>query len=139
MSEQKNAARNVLVTIAVTFAFPSHPSEQRASPAVDQLFPQPVVDVDEWRTTPVRHRYVHGCFKGTQTCFSFYFPPQRQYQGDFFQHITPVPISANLEQSKPPGEHKRIGFSIDSGAYFIETNGGGKLDMRPNADSTIGA
>ena len=35
--------------------------------------------------------------------FSFYFPPAEQYQGRFFQHITPVPDSENLAQ----GCHRR--------------------------------
>ena len=43
---------------------------------VDTLFKKPYIDVDEWRNTPVRYRYVHGGFEGTQTRFSFYFPPE---------------------------------------------------------------
>ena len=131
-----------VMLIAGTFAGPIH-AANRAAPvnahATDELFSQPAIDVDEWRTTPVRHRYVHGCFKGTETCFSFYFPPQKQYGGRFFQHITPVPLSEHLAQRMPPGEYNKIGFAIASGAYFVETNGGGKLDPRAGADSTIGA
>ena len=59
------------------------------------------------------------------TRFSFYFPPKEQYQGRFFQYITPVPDNENLSQGAI-GEGDKIGFSIASGAYFIETNGGGK-------------
>lgn len=29
----------------------------------DALFSEPYIDIDEWRDTPVRHRYVHGGFK----------------------------------------------------------------------------
>ncbi len=47
----------------------------------DTLFNQPYVDVDEWRDKPVRHRYVHGGFKGTNTRFLVYVPPKEQYQG----------------------------------------------------------
>ena len=39
------------------------------------MFEDPYVDVDEWREDPVRHRYVHGGFTGTETRFSFYLPP----------------------------------------------------------------
>src|ERR1700741_5176436 len=53
----------------------------------DTMFKSPYVDVDEWRDKPVPHRYVHGGFKGTETRFSFYFPPKEQYQGHFFQPI----------------------------------------------------
>jgi hypothetical protein len=101
----------------------------------DPLFGQPYVDVDEWRDAPVRHRYVHGGFKGTEARFSFYFPPKAQYQGRFFQYVTPVPLSENLAQSDS-GEGDKIGFSIASGGYFVETNQGGAA--KPGGDPTIG-
>ena len=84
----------------------------------DSLFTQPYIDVDEWRNEPVRHRYVHGGFKGTQTRFSFYFPPKENYEGRFFQYITPVPDSENLSQGAT-GEEDKISFSIQNGAYFL--------------------
>lgn len=111
-------------------------------PAADPLFGEPYIDVDEWRDAPVRHRYVHGGFKGTDTRFSFYFPPKDAYEGRFFQHITPVPQSENLAQTMPAGRFNKIGFSIASGAYFVETNGGGKIDIAGGAklaDPTITA
>ena len=97
-----------------------------AEPAQDALFSQPYIDVDEWRDAPVRHRYVHGGFAGTDTRFSFYFPPKPQYQGRFFQHFTPTPDNENLAQRVPAGEENKIGFAIASGGYFVETNGGGQ-------------
>ncbi len=101
-------------------------SQQSASQYVvkDTLFKVPFIDVDEWRDKPVRHRYVHGGFEGTTARFSFYFPQKEQYQGRFFQYITPVPDHENLSQGAK-GEEDKIGFSIASGAYFVETNGGG--------------
>ena len=93
-----------------------------AAPPQDLLFKEPYIDKDEWRDTPVRHRYIHGGFKGTDARFSFYFPDKAQYQGRFFEYVTPVPDNENLAQT--PGDEK-IGFSIDSGAYFVETNSGG--------------
>lgn len=107
----------------------------------DTLFNKPYVDIDEWRDVPVRHHYVHGGFKGTDTRFSFYFPTKEQYQGRFFQYITPVPDSENLSQGAS-GESDKIGFSIASGAYFIETNGGGGAATGmpgSGVDPTIGA
>ncbi|MET1754963.1 PKD domain-containing protein [Novosphingobium sp. RD2P27] len=104
------------------------------SPDSDPTFAQPYIDVDEWRDAPVRHRYVHGGFKGTDTRFSFYFPPKAQYQGRFFQHITPVPDSENLAQKAKPGEFNKIGSAFESGAYFIETNGGGQIDLTRGAN-----
>ena len=99
-------------------------SKAEAPAAADPLFKAPYIDIEEWRDAPVRHRYVHGGFKGTDTRFSFYFPPKEQYLGHFFQYITPVPDSEKLSQGSQ-GEEDKIGFAIVSGAYFIETNGGG--------------
>jgi hypothetical protein len=107
----------------------------------DALFSEPYIDVDEWRDAPVRHRYVHGGFKGTETRFSFYFPPKAAYRGRFFHYITPVPDSETLSQGGQ-GEEDKIGFAISSGAYFVETNGGGTAGMGMpglGRDPTIGA
>ena len=100
----------------------------------DSMFSEPYVDIDEWRDAPVTHRYVHGGFKNTETRFSFYFPTKAQYEGRFFQYITPVPMDEFISQGRS-GESDKIGFSIASGAYFIETNGGGRsLTGRPGTD-----
>lgn len=106
----------------------------------DDVFGDPYVDLDEWRDTPTRHRYVHGGFAGTETRFSLYFPPEELYEGRFFQHITPVPESEHLAQTAV-GQADKIGFSIASGAYFVETNGGGPGYGTPggSADPTISA
>lgn len=90
----------------------------------DTMFNAPYIDVDEWRDSPVRHHYIHGGFKNTGTRFSFYFPAKEQYQGRFFQYVTPVPDNENLSQGAT-GEADKIGFSVTHGAYFVETNGGG--------------
>ncbi len=75
-------ARTVVVVLATILIMSSKANaEPEASlPPVDQLpawadsmFSKPFVDVDEWRDEPVRHRYVHGGFKGTETRFSMYF------------------------------------------------------------------
>jgi hypothetical protein len=73
--------------------------------------------------------------------FSFYMPPNESFDGRFFQYVTPVPDNENLSQTVQKDDNS-IGFAIASGAYFIETNGGGKSaaagpGMR--ADPTIGA
>ena len=49
--------------------------------------PNAFIDIDEWRDTPRRHRYVHGGFEDTHTRFSFYFPPVEEYRGRFFQYL----------------------------------------------------
>jgi hypothetical protein len=107
----------------------------------DTLFKEPYVDVDEWRDNPVLHRYIHGGFKGTETRFSFYFPARQKYLGRFFQYFTPFPDNENLAQNAK-GEDDMISFAVNSGSYFIETNGGGKIDFsrpRMSSDPTIGA
>lgn len=82
---------------------------------------------------PVRHGYVHGGFTGTTTLFSLYFPPKEQYQGRFFQYITPVPDSENLSQGAK-GEANKLGFSIAKQMYELERPYGyafgGRLDTK---------
>ncbi len=140
--------RSALVaTVAgLCLAMPLHAADPAPAPAatvvkVDPMFTQPFIDKDEWRDSPVRHRYVHGGFSGTDLRFSFYFPPKEQYQGRFFQYVTPVPDSENLSQTVQ-AEDNNIGFAAASGAYFVETNGGGKsATAGPSftADPSIGA
>lgn len=45
------------------------------------------IDVDEWRETPRRHRYVHGGFEGTHTLFSLYLPPAEHFGGRVLKHL----------------------------------------------------
>lgn len=105
----------------------------------DTVFKDPYVDMDEWRDSPVRHRYVHGGFSdGTR--FSFYFPEKENYSGRFFQYITPFPDSEVSAQAAT-GSDSMIGFSLANGAYFVETNEGGAIDFSnpTKSDPTIGA
>lgn len=125
----------LLLTVSI------RPSLGQTNATPDTLFKQPYVDIDEWRDEPVPHRYLHGGFKGTNTRFSFYFPPEEKYEGRFFQYITPFPDNETLSQGAK-GEEDKISFSISSGAYFIETNGGGRIDFgKPGfaSDPSIGA
>ena len=107
----------------------------------DTAFSEPYIDVDEWRDFPVRHHYIHGGFKSNGTRFSFYFPSKEAYDGRFFQYITPMPDNEYIVQNLPMNEYNSIAFSIENGAYFIETNEGGAVDLsNPMAeDPTIGA
>lgn len=109
-----------------------------ADPA-DDYFGTPFIDVDELRESPVPHRYVHGGFVGTETLFSFYFPEADAYQRRFFQHVTPVPQNENLAPLVET--YNKIVLSAGSGAYFVETNGGGPDAANPMSgmDPTIGA
>ncbi len=107
----------------------------------DSLFAKPFIDKDEMRHDGAQsYRYVHGGFEGTDTGFSYYFPLAKDWEGRFFQYITPVPDSETLSQGLQ-GEEDRIGAALTSGAYFIETNGGGPRAADPSGglDQTIGA
>ena len=53
----------------------------------DPFFGPAVLDVDEWRDAPVRHRFVHGSFKGTDTRFTAHFPEPEHYQGRVVQFL----------------------------------------------------
>jgi len=109
--------------------------------SVDPLFKDPFIDVDEWRDAPVRHRYVHGGFKGTDALFSMYFPPKELYQRRFFQPIGAV--SGNEYSAQHPSplstvtqENPSISFAAASGGYLVESNLGSK-NMYPLPDHTI--
>jgi hypothetical protein len=117
----------------------SEPQSTTGWQTADSLFRQPYIDVDEWRDKPVRHRYVHGGFKGTEARFAFYFPPKEEYQGRFFQHVTPAPAGETLDANNAvvgSGELLRhMLFSLGSGAYFVLTNEGGPAAIA--GDQTI--
>lgn len=121
-------------------AAPAEPAPLSADAiTADPMFREGFIDVDEWRDTPVRHRYVHGGFRNTDLRFSFYMPEAARYQQRFFQYVTPVPDSENLAQV---AGDERIGFAISSGGYFVETNGGGSSATAGpgmQADPSIGA
>jgi hypothetical protein len=119
-----------------------HAAESSVAPAAtkaDPLFNQPYIDLDEWRDKPVRHRYVHGGFKGTEARFAFYFLPKEQYHGRFFQHVTPAPAGESLDAHNAvvgSGElQQHMLFSLASGAYFVLTNEGGPAAIA--GDQTI--
>jgi hypothetical protein len=103
----------------------------------DPQFTTPFVDVDEWRDDPVRHRYVHGGFEGTDTLFSMYFPPEEHYEGRFFQPLMPI---SGMENAAPLLLGGMMGasidFAVDSGAYLVESNLG-RTVMFPGDDTTL--
>ncbi|MDD7833893.1 hypothetical protein [Paenarthrobacter sp. AB444] len=110
-----------------------------ADPA-DDYFGAPFIDQSEWHESPVPHHYVHGGFTGTDTRFSFYLPEETAYEGRFYQHVTPVPQSENLATQEGEAGYD-LAFFLGTGAYFIETNGGGPNAANPfsGLDPLIGA
>ena len=100
----------------------------------DEQFAHPYIDTDEWRDAPVRHRYVHGGFDGTESRFCFYFPEKEKFQGRFFHHLMPMQGPETTCQGQE-GEEDIISFSLLHGAYFVVTNMGGLING--NGDDTL--
>src|SRR6202034_4278687 len=91
----------------------------------DGMFREPYVDSDEQREQPVPHRYVHGGFRGTQTRFSFYLPPESLYRDRFFTVVEGG--QAGHEDRAAQMRHRHlpsIAWAIASGGYLVESNGG---------------
>jgi len=109
--------------IAAAAATPEQITPQ--SLQADSLYKTPFIDTDEWRDTPVRHRYVHGGFKDTDLRFSMYFPPREQYQGRFFHPLMPIAGNERSALARLAGlDGDSIGFACDSGGYLVESNMG---------------
>ncbi|AXQ31007.1 PKD domain-containing protein [Solimonas sp. K1W22B-7] len=126
---------------------PAVPADEPEAPepvtgdSVDPRYNQPYVDVNELRSEPVPHRYVHGGFTGTDARFSFYFPAKEQYQGRFFHNTYPMALSEDIGPF-PIAFDVAIGnlaFTIDSGAYYVQTNLGGNDRAGGMADPAIAA
>ena len=102
----------------------------------DDFFGAPFVDIDEWREVPCPHRHVHGGFGGTDTRFTFYFPPREQWQGRMYQPLE----GANAGHEDSFGnEHGNLLGGLDMmvrlGGYMVESNMGHVGDVfDPKAD-----
>jgi hypothetical protein len=93
----------------------------------ESVFGAPFIDMDEWRDTPRRHRYVHGGFEGTDTRFSFYLPPTEQYRGRMFQHLSGGAGGDEtfLVHSGALGFGWAFDLAFDDlGGYMVESNQG---------------
>lgn len=84
---------------------------------VDPLYNRPVIDSESDETAPVPHHKVSGHFEGTDKKFNFYFPPKKQWQGRLFNLVYPLQDENATDVT--------ISFGADSGAYTVQTNGGG--------------
>jgi hypothetical protein len=105
----------------------------------DPTYEKPYIDEDEWRDEPVRYRYVHGGFEGTDCKFSFYFPPPETYEGRFYHHL--MAVSGMEKAAFEPAMAgfmipDSIPFTINAGAYFVESNQG-RITMFPGEDPTV--
>jgi hypothetical protein len=98
--------------------------------SVDPLFKEPYVLVNAHREAPFAHRYVHGGFTGTDARFSFYFPPPERYEGRFHHNTYPLATSADVGPFPIAFDVAigNLGFTLSSGAYYVQTNNGGRFD-----------
>ena len=105
--------------------------EQMTADQSDPLYTEPYVEVNELRSGPVPHRYVHGGFRVTNARFSFYFPPDDRYEGRFFHNTYPLATSADIGPFPIEFEVAtgNLGFTMDSGAYYVQTNNGGAFAL----------
>ena len=108
--------------------------------SLDPRYNRPYIDVNELRSEPLPHRYVHGGFTGTDARFSFYFPPAEQYRRRFFHNTYPMATSEDIGPFPIEFEVStgNLAFTFDSGAYYVQTNLGGQ-DRAGIADPAIGA
>jgi len=118
----------------------AEPAVRVTADSVDPDYSEPFIDIDEQRIDPVAHRYVSGGFKGTHARFSFYFPPKEQYQGRFFHNTYPMAITSDIGPFPIQFEVAvgDLGFTVDSGAYYVQTNNGAVF-RTPDADPAIAA
>jgi hypothetical protein len=137
----KMTGKRIAADTPATIVHDDDSASQRVdAESVDPQFNRPYVEVSEWREHPVPHRYVRGGFEGTDARFSFYFPPEDKYEGRFFHNTYPLATSSDIG-AFPIQFDVAIGnlaFTIDSGAYYVQTNLGG-ADRMPPADTAIAA
>ncbi len=75
-------------------------------------------------TPRCRHRYVHGGFEGTDTRFSFYFPPAEQWRGRLLQPLEGGNGGHENTAQGGMGATGGIAFAAASGCYLVESNQG---------------
>ncbi|HEX2382174.1 MAG TPA: PKD domain-containing protein [Acidimicrobiales bacterium] len=93
----------------------------------DDYFGDPYVDTDEWRDDGdgIRFRYVHGGFDGTDTRFSFYFPPEDVYQNRFISWIEGGQGGSEVNAlTGGPIATVSTTFGAEVGAVIVESNQG---------------
>jgi hypothetical protein len=137
----KMTGRRIAGDVPATLVHAEDSASQRVdAESVDPQFNRPYVEVSEWREHPVPHRYVRGGFEGTDARFSFYFPPKDKYEGRFFHNTYPLATSSDIGPFPIQFDVAigNLGFTIDSGAYYVQTNLGG-ADRMPPADPAIAA
>ena len=86
----------------------------------DAFFGEAIIDKDEWRSTPVRHRYLHGQFAGTDTRFVVALPEAPTFKGRFMQFLQGG-LGGNELTGYGRNSHQ---LAFEQGAYYVESNQG---------------
>jgi hypothetical protein len=109
------------------------------NPNDDPQFTKPFIDSDEWKVREgIRCRIVHGGFKDTGVKFLFVLPEKENYDGRFYQYLSPFPgPDEELASLSHSGMEDRISFALTHGAYFIETNMGSSAAFGAKPDATM--
>ncbi len=107
----------------------------------DPFFGKPYVDRDEPRDTPCPHRNVHGGFAGTDTRFTFYFPPAEEWAGRMFHPLEGAHAGHEEVFGGFMGEIIG-GLSLITrlGGYMVESNSGhigDDIDQAGGNDPTL--
>lgn len=107
----------------------------------DDFFGAPYIGVDEHNDQPTPHRYVHGGFEGTDTRFSFCFPPSDRYEGRLYQPLEGANAGHENVNTGPLGlVTGGLDMAFRLGGYTVESNMGHKgdvMDAKAGPDPTI--
>jgi hypothetical protein len=86
----------------------------------DAFFGKPVIDLDEQRSAPRPHRFVHGHFDGTDTRFLVALPESEAFKDRFVQYLQGG--RGGDEFSGYNRASHQLAF--DQGAVYVESNQG---------------
>ncbi len=110
----------------------------------DPQFQKGYIDIDkeDFRELPdgkkLKYRYLHGGFEGTNVKFSFFYPPKENYEGRFYQYLSPFPgPDEEIASIGLTGGDDKIAFALTHGAYLVETNMGSGAVFSDTTDNTI--
>jgi hypothetical protein len=107
----------------------------------DRFFGAPYIDLDEWRETPARHRHIHGGFEGTDTRFTFYFPPADGWRGRMYQPLEGAHAGHEDAFGGPMGAILGgLAMIVRLGGFMVESNSGhigDTMDPKAGSDPTL--
>ena len=116
--------------IAQAVQQPLAPPANTLGTKYDVAYGEPFIDVDEERTFPRPHRYIHGGFKDSHLLFSVYLPPRELYKKRFLLIMEGGQGGMDkmmASRSGGYGDPFTWAFDLafdDLGAYLVETNEG---------------